>query len=966
MKRKKSSIIFLFVSLFVLSCFALSYNAKATSDINYTFIDNVLYESDDIELSDSFNLQNESIATELYNATYSFEDDEIGEFPLEWVSYGETTTNEAFVSSDYKEHNKVLTLENDTDIGLEQVIYPSNLTSNVVEFWVLKESGLSGVVIEFYNDIAINLTFMMVIDYNNNGLIREYEGSDVWETITDKYADDVWIHIKISFNDASHLLDVYVNGVLEMEDNPYVENVDIGLIRVRFGWGTMMSKCRFDAFGYSWEPIYDFTDDIIGEVPDEWIDLNDVGYIINEKEGRSKVYSIVDSSNEAKITNDFNFEIESGIIEFWLYINQTNKRFSLFLSRSTAIQIYLDWGNDGELKNNNTDFLYNYLDNVWEYYKIIFNCTSNTYDLWINEIEINTDICFYGDVGIIDRFEFHFREINTFLYFDGISYSWEYGYNVGDNIFPIFNTTSNLVVAKDEFAYDSNGEIYDLGIKDACEWEGNDIDYTYLIQDTEQSYDRNYKIHCEGTTANKFIRKYYNNIDDGVYNFTLKINYLWMFNVGSSYWWAIYSTLLNITVVIELIVIAPAQIALRYLDDIDAETYTFIGYIDVMESDIRELTLFIGDLCYLTYKDAVKYYEVIFPKLAPEEEGLYEVSFAGGLDDTDDIQIIHIDSIGVFVNGTAVNNDFASSSLDLDSATWYSKRNNIININALGIFSLGVSSETDSTSLKGLYNYTNSKTWNVYNYFPYITDPSLIFITNTTISVLNVKITGVKMTDETSTFIPHFYYGSVNIDESYFYVDSSNRLQFNLIADDNNTEWIELRFDILFKTTENRSIQFKSNIDGISRGYVHLAYWGFVYTDIYFPTYLKTTTLYLPQGYVIFTMSIIISDEDITWYDDCSGYITNLKLLHTPGGLPITLLPEIDITVLIAILIPLIIILAPTFAIFIKFGKNGLMLMFVLMSLICAITGLIPIWLFFIIVVGIGTFLFVDYKKGGI
>lgn len=971
MKRKAWLIISLFTLLFSFNCLNLTYDVNAISNVNYTFIDNVFYESDDIEFDDTFNLQNETIATEFYNGTYSFNKDEIDSNPNGWnVNESGGTIN---VINRLDKHSKVVE------------IYDNNNTaySFLEDISMCQSSGTIELWMRFSDSTKTNNIWLSdgggqtnsVYVYIENDCFNYYDTS-VHE-ITN-CSSNIWYHVRIDFEFSE---DAYLgldNGTFKIHVNhetfgPYNATGSPNTLNyVQFTSGTANSEyyMYLDAIGYTWEAIYDFTDVPVGTsgTDIDWITGGtDASHcsIIADWESRKKVLKFFDDNgySDASMIFDNSYMTFNGEVQFWVNLNDASKHFRFYFSDSTVSNFYIRFRLNYIYVEDISVLAIN--NNTWYHLKVIW-FENNTWDLYVNGyLESNNKAMSINMIDGIDRvFIVGYDNDNTkFLYLDSISYSWEPVYNVNDNFFPVFNITDNLIVAKDEFAFDSDGVQYEIGVKDACGWEGGHVDYTYLIQDPELSYDRNYKIHCEEITANKYIRKYYDDVNDGVYNFTLNINYLWMFNIDSSYWWVVYSTLTDITVVIELIYIAPTQVALRYLNDIDLETYTLIGYIDLIESDIRELTLFIGDLCYFTYKDAVEYYEVVFPRLTPEEKGLYEVSFAGNLDDTDNIQTIHVNNIGVFVNGTNLNNDFASYSFNLDSATWYSKKSNIINVNALGIFSFGVYSETDSESLKSFYNYTNSETWNVYNYFLNMVDPSLIFMTNSTISILSIKITGVKMTDETTIFIPDFYYGSVNIDESYFYVDSSNRLQFNLIADDNNTEYIELRFSILTRTTENRSIQFRSNINGISTGYVHLAYWGFATTNVYFPYSLTTTTSYLPQGYVIYTMSIIISDQDITWYDNCNGYITNLKLIHTPGGIGPIDIPIIDITNLIAVLIPLIIILAPTLVLSVKLGKKIILPMFIFMSLLCAITNLIPIWLFFVIAISCGSLIFISISS---
>ncbi|QYW08118.1 adhesin [Lokiarchaeota virus WyrdV1] len=971
MKRKSLLIISLFIILFGFNCFNLTQNVNAISNVNYTFIDNIFYESDDIEFDDSFNLQNESIATEEYDATYSFTDIAEGEIPNGWIKF-----YVASVINNLDGHDKVLQLGN---ITATNYIYNNFTTQNAsfMEFWFRTKDVSKRSEIDLINRTGeVNV---ITLKMHENEL-KYYNGESITATgLT--MSNNVWYHIKLKWY-LNYTYDYWINGILYGDKANFIVNNGTNGLRLR----SYSVLSFFDAFGYGWEAFYDFTDEVgLTNTAISYVDslsgddTNKLAIVLNENDGRFEVVKFTSNGDDDTIAYIRNYFSETyGIIELWVkYIDLGVGRFNFYG--------YSDFGEAilvASLKSDINKFQIQYGDgiggseiveidgisNTWYHLKTEFNMSSDTHNVWINGELLVDNKPFYNDRrgASITRYDLYFsygQGINSLEgYVDSIGYSWKPGYKVNDNIVPVFNTTDNLIVAKDEFAFDENGELYEIGVKDACGWEGNDIDYTYLIQDTEQYYDKKYKIHCEGDTDNNFIRKYYD-VNEGVYNFTLNISYLKMLNAGSSYWWAIYNTLLNITTVIEITCTALFTFELKYLDDIDLETYTLIGEIDNEITIDRELTLFIGDLCYLTYKDTTEYYEVIFPKLTVGK-GLYEISFAGGLNDVLFYQRVYIDSIGVFVNGTNLNDDFGSYSLNLNSATWYSKTSNIINVNALGIFSFGVHSETDSASLKGFYNYTNTKTWNVYNYFPYIIDPSLIFMTNSTISISNIKITGVKMNDETTNFIPDFYNYNINIDESYFYVDSSNRLQFNLIANDNDTEWIELRFDILIQTTENRSIQFKSNINGISKGYVHLAYWGYAITNIYFPYSPTTTTSYLPQGYVIFTMSIIISDQDITWYDVCNGYITNLKLIHTPGGIgPIDIL-YFDISVLIATIIPLIILLAPALALSVKFGRKIILPMFIFMSLLCVITNLIPIWLFFVIAIACGSLIFVSQKRG--
>jgi len=124
----------IFTVIFLLGIL-LSSNVNAISNVNYTFIDNVLYESDDIEFDDSFNLQNESIATELYEATYSFTDDEIGTNPNGW------TVNESYgtikVINSLDKHNKVVEIYDNSNEGYNVMNDTSMVqSSGTIELWM--------------------------------------------------------------------------------------------------------------------------------------------------------------------------------------------------------------------------------------------------------------------------------------------------------------------------------------------------------------------------------------------------------------------------------------------------------------------------------------------------------------------------------------------------------------------------------------------------------------------------------------------------------------------------------------------------------------------------------------------------------------------------------------------------------------------------------------------------------------
>jgi len=735
---------------------------------------------------------------------------------------------------------------------------------------------------------------------------------------------------------------------------------------------------------------YSFTDDTIGGYPSGWTynegALTEI-QIEAEKENHSKTISLNDwGSSTCYIHQTFDSAQTYGAIEFW-FLAEGN-------SANRIQDVRFGWGTLGDVNtawrlafSTNTFTLYHsggtdviggtFEANKWYHIKFTFDCTSGGYDgnglrgvrpyingfrypsytFWYATASLTKLGCTtWGGTCIIDEK----------IHYDAFGYSWDSTYMVGQNVAPFFNITSDIQIEKDEFAFDNNGIVYDTGWDgEANKWVSSSGGVS-LGGDEGEAYDRRLSIVSTDTTIRKIEKDF--NVSNGIFNFTLNIDYLAMLNPNSYFQWNISSSSSIITMI--RISYEVSEFRLKYSKDTFGEQWEIMTTIDMSGIFHRKINLFIGEMmCLLTYSDEntnIKGYS--FRKL-DFESGLDKIVFFSYMIDDDDSQSIIFDSIGTYVNGSSLANDFGIFSTSLGVSNWRFKYYNLIEINALGNFSLGAYSTYfggNFESLKDFYNYTEEeiKNYNIYDLSINLNEPFLALTSNQIVLILSFKISGVLMTDGTTNFISDFYYESVNIDESYFYVDSSNRLQFNLIADDNYTEWIELRFDILVIWTENRSIQFKSNIDGISTGYVHLAYWGWTTTNIYFPTYLTTTISYLPQGYVIFTMSIIITDQDITWYDHCSGYITNLKFLYSPGGYIPIIDIYLDLSVLIIVLIPLIILLVPTLALSVKFGKKIILPMFIVMSLLCAMTNLIPIWLFFVIAIACGSLIFISQKKG--
>ena len=117
--------------------------------------------------------------------------------------------------------------------------------------------------------------------------------------------------------------------------------------------------------------------------------------------------------------------------------------------------------------------------------------------------------------------------------------------------------------------------------------------------------------------------------------------------------------------------------------------------------------------------------------------------------------------------------------------------------------------------------------------------------------------------------------------------------------------------------------------------------------------------LILPQQQIIKSFTILITDNNNNdYYGNSEGYISSIKLIYYP---------DIELTILtlslVEIMIPLIVLLIPTLAISSVYGKKAIIPMLILMTLICFISNLINVEIFFIMMLCLGSALFLQYKK---
>ena len=547
-------------------------------------------------------------------------------------------------------------------------------------------------------------------------------------------------------------------------------------------------------------------------------------------------------------------------------------------------------------------------------------------------------------------------------------------YEIGDNMIPSLNVSQTIRrVDRYEFALSDIDTWYDNLDENPSGFDtyvvgSGDSHIVKIVDENRWVYSR-----CDGQSSQAGIKKEDFNLHGKFVNITVKIRYTERVDIQGFGLIRIYAY--DNTEVLQLKLddegnleyFNGSEYILLYADEVkpfeDHEFYAFINY---------EL-----DLAFLThYIDGVFFNRSIFSLIASDKEGLkaVDVGLYTVTDDTDNF-IQFVEYIGVYINGSSKANEFGYIAFDLETAEgfegdWKFTEHNLFTISASGIFTIGVSAGKGyfedyfySTLINEKQYYNDEALFNLF-FVEQETSYGQPFIIiyleqdNSFENLTLLHIEGVKLTEGTNEYWLEFSFGNVDINESYFYVEN-NRLYFNLDTDDGDLEYIQASFDINNEFAENRSVSFKSKLLGDSRGFLRVNHTDATSTLLEIPSRATTSSVILAQDKVIGEFVIIITDLDLINTGATSGYIYNIKLIYFPDiGITITTLSLLDI------IVPLMMLIVPTFALYKRFGEGAIIPTFILMTIICFITNMIPAWLFVVMMMGCGAFLFMQKKRG--
>ncbi len=235
-----------------------------------------------------------------------------------------------------------------------------------------------------------------------------------------------------------------------------------------------------------------------------------------------------------------------------------------------------------------------------------------------------------------------------------------------------------------------------------------------------------------------------------------------------------------------------------------------------------------------------------------------------------------------------------------------------------------------------------------------------------------IQVSGSTIVDD---YVYHTIFLEFNGTSDYYLVNlfhvENNRLYFNLTCIDTSTEYIQGTFDITDVNTANYSLSLSTRLLGtpFMKGieYVILSYYTGSDTNILCDTPgTKIISQLLNQENLLTEMGFLITDND---NDGCSGttlygYINSFRLVY---------FPNMDYSILsitlIEMIIPLLVIIFPSLGVYVIPKKKEpfiLVLGIAFFSIVCYISSLIPLWLFFIICVALFGVFIGERSSGGV
>jgi len=744
----------------------------------------------------------------------------------------------------------------------------------------------------------------------------------------------------------------------------------------------------------------------LGSLPSGWTDLSiGVGivqvlnYSINKHYGLLSLETInVDDARIEQVFDDGNQV--SGSIELWFFTTDcTHTSYILLFDgalQCITFNIVADIMriHDGVGWHTFDTIPY---DDIWYHLRIDFDCVTDTSTFYINDYNEGTHN--FGNVGNnINEIEFvNSGVVGSYdLVVDSVGYSFSSNYTLTENKYPNIQLIPTNILSSDkyEFNFKDNGIDYEYQDIDIYGWSTQQSPtYCFIDNPANHFY---YSYPNEPFEFKNAIYTISRNAGSGILNNSLNL-YMDDINItfGISYA-SIHPTNYNqhdfrvsITSIggVEIIRLAfdtvwgsaghsNDRVDILYWDGV---VYQFIERIYNIETyDLFGFNLYLNDfdVDLMYYRNDIYNNTFSIPYII-DRNGIDSLSLLH-YDTIDDAsqQFIRICYVGIYQHNISQSLEYGSLRYSFNQS-WDFNTFNLFNITSdlfCRITTTCYSVDSFRVEIKQLNNlstFHNTYGYTIRNYV------HLWLISNTSIIINNIDIIieGIRMLEYYNNiyiteYTPSYSYTNVNQNESYFY-EYNNELHYVLnLTTNSTTEGISTSFDINNRISDNSTFFLTGRETLTCYGNVLLAlfYRGMTYPSLMFlETQTERHSETLPFSRLITRLTFISGDvgsNDTFTGFQYYGYFTDVMLIYHYVYYP----PYSELTIttlsLISVMIPLILILAPTFLIHAVYRKKGAIIpMLLFFSIIAFFTDLIPFQIFFIIIIALGSGFFLQYKN---
>lgn len=976
------------------------------SDINYTFQNDVLVNNTDINEYETYNIRNQTSFDGNYPATYNFKDEAVGTNGNDIEHVGDPSPPDIYeIVSDYLGHRKVLHI-----VSLAAATTSTwdsfTQTTGTIEVWLNNKidddwhfrvfstggGGTAEMNARFLTKTSLRL-------YYGDGL-GGHNDFDV--TIV----EDAWVHVKLYFNCITDTFSVWIDGVLKIDDENFYDDKTCDTMGHVNIYSSDAMDSYIDAIGYSWESDYNFESqegnkelDTSIYPYDSWnlnLGANTYANISNIDGIDNNYLCVIDNAiiNQLQVYDNFTSNRQNGTVSFDFRTTNNYKRTSLMLSYDIVIGIeliswygalYLYYHDDIEDINQ---FICDFDNNTWYNFEIVFNQTFFKFYFdndYIGTYSINYTTTlnkFWITTGILAN------NFNSSI--DNIRYSWEDYYFVGDNLLSTYSTSNIYEVDKWEFNILSENVLNPNGLDNPNTWT-----------DVESAGDsvniNNGKIYMYQASGYNGIQKAFTDTTNKIFNVSFSIDYVG--GLGTIIGNTTIKLYSNDSTLITYLNLHHNSISEQHtIEYYDGSELIVLNDEYPFDTSVLFLNVYINHydgICCFRFTQGSTVLKYFVPLIASGKVGLKNVDFINyelsGVLNTP----LHLDYIGVYANELSLSNERGYLYQEIGD-DWNLGHHGILYINQLTDgFNISVCENEyylENPDYKHLleYNdllgfYAGKHYFNVYQNDVYNDACIIVYLKNYIYDVYlgwwemrgfstYIQVAGSTLTDD---YVPDDdpIFLEFNGTSDYYLVNlfhvENNRLYFNLTCIDTSTEYIQGTFDLTDINCANYSLSLSTRLLGtpFMKGleYVILGYYTGSDTNIlceYSGT--KRVSQLLKQENLLSSIGFLITDND---NDACSGttlygYIDSFKLVYFPNMgysfLSITL---------IEMLIPLLVIFVPALGIYIIPKKRQafiLVLGLAFFSIICYISNLIPLWLFFIICLAMfGVFMGERSSEGG-